>query len=160
MTCYSTEVKRKPSELTKEETATTLDALYTAASSVKGRDAMKLFLRDLLTPSERIMLGRRIIVARMLIAKVSYDDIGKRMGVGRATIGRVHRWLRDQFPGFENAIREMEREFNARRKKHDDKYLYATSVVFRLKKKYPLHFLLFPTPKRKSHPPGLYPEKE
>ena len=46
----------------------TLDALYTAASSVHGREAVKLFLRDLLTSSERIMLGRRILIARRLLA--------------------------------------------------------------------------------------------
>ena len=152
-------MKRKISELSKEEMIATLDALYTAASAIKGRDAMKLFLRDLLTPIERIMLGRRIIIARMLIAYVSYDEIGEQMQVGRATIGRVHRWLNDQFPGFENAIKEMEREFGARSKKRDEKYLYATSALFRLKKKYPLHFLLFPTPKAAARTHELYPKR-
>ena len=121
----------------------TLDALYTAASVLKGRDAIKLFLRDLLTPSERIMLGRRIIIARMLIAGESYDEIGERLRVGRATIGRVHRWLTDQFPGFENAIKEMESEFE-QRKRRGPLISYAY-----MKRKYPLHFLLFPEPKKK-----------
>ena len=121
----------------------TLDALYTAASVLKGRDAIKLFLRDLLTPSERVMLGRRIIIARMLIAGESYDEIGERLRVGRATIGRVHRWLTDQFPGFENAIKEMEREFE-QRKRRGPLISYAY-----MKRKYPLHFLLFPEPKKK-----------
>ncbi|TSC69124.1 MAG: hypothetical protein G01um101456_323 [Parcubacteria group bacterium Gr01-1014_56] len=138
-------MKRRLKDLTKEETVVTLDALYTAASAVKGRDAVKLFLRDLLTPSERIMLGRRIIIARMLISGLSYEDISKRLRVGAATIGRVHHWLKDQFPGFEHAIREMEKEF----KKREDKKLYATNALYRLKKKYPLHFLLFSTPKSK-----------
>ena len=44
-------MKRRPKDLTDKETIVTLDALYTAASSVRGRDAVKLFLRDLLTPS-------------------------------------------------------------------------------------------------------------
>lgn len=153
-------MKRRMSDLSKEETIATLDALYTAASAIKGRDAMKLFLRDLLTSSERIMLGRRIIIARMLIADVSYNEIGERMRVGRATIGRVQRWLHDKFPGFENAIKEMEREFSSRYKKHDEKYLYATSMLFRLKKKYPMHFLLFPTPKATPRNRELYPKKK
>lgn len=68
-------MKRKLSELSKNEMVATLDALYTAASATKGRDAMKLFLRDLLTPSERIMLGRRIIIARMLIADISSTKV-------------------------------------------------------------------------------------
>ena len=136
-------MKRKPQELTKEEMITTLDSLYTAASSIKGRDAVKLFLRDLLTPSERIMLGRRIIIARMLIAGKSYEEIGEQLRVGSATIGRVQRWLLDQFPGFENAIKEMEREFD-RRKTRGPLISYAY-----MRRKYLLYFLLFPGLKKK-----------
>ncbi len=86
-------MKRKVSDLSEREVVTTLDALYTAAGSLKGRDAMKSFLRDLLTPSERIMLGRRIIIARMIIAGESYDSIGERLHVGRNTISKVYKWL-------------------------------------------------------------------
>ena len=148
-------MKRKLKDLTKEETIVTLDALYTAASAVRGRDAVKLFLRDLLTPSERIMLGRRVIIARLLIMRVSYEEITQRLRVGNATIGRVHRWLKDQFPGFEKAIKGMEEEFERR----NERKLYATSALYRLKKKYPLHFLLFPMPKGKPHRYGLYPKR-
>jgi uncharacterized protein YerC len=137
-------MKRKAEDLSEQEIITTLDTLYTAAAGVKGRAAIKLFLRDLLTPSERIMLGRRLIIARLLIAGESYPAIEKRVGVGRATISRVHRWLKDQFPGFEQAIKEMEKEFNRRKEKR----LYATNMLYRLKKKYPLHFLLTPVSKK------------
>lgn len=143
-------MKVRAKELSKENRIAVLDSLYTAASSVKGRDAVKLFLRDLLTESERIMLGRRIMIAQKIMAGIGYNEIADDMHVGKDTVARVHRWLRDQLPGYENAIKEMEKEFAARKKKADDKYLYATSALFRLKKKYPLHFLLFPTPKRKD----------
>lgn len=145
-------MKRRLKDLTEKELMVTLDALYTAASSVHGRDAVKLFLRDLLTPSERVMLGRRIIIARMLINRTSYEEIAQRMRVGQATVGRVHRWLKDQLPGYEKAIMGMEKEF----KKRSEKKLYATSALYRLKKKYPLHFLLFPVPKAKGEY-GNYP---
>lgn len=135
-----------------KEMMATLDVLYTAASSVTSRDAVKLFLRDLLTPSERVMLGRRLIIARMLLRGTSYDTIGKKLKVGRATIGRVHKWLQDQFPGFETAVKEMEREFDRRaRKAPVEPFSYAW-----LKRKYPLHFLLFPEPKTKKHSYGEY----
>ena len=68
-------MKRKINELMPKERIATLDALYTAVNSLRGREAVKLFLRDLLTESERIMLGRRIIVARRLLAGDRYDDI-------------------------------------------------------------------------------------
>jgi uncharacterized protein YerC len=120
-----------------------LDALYTAAGAVRGRTAMRLFLRDLLTESERIMLGRRIIIARMLIVGESRRSIEDELKVGPDTVYRVGRWLEDQLPGFENAIAELEKEFARREERRAAKELYETSLIFRLKKKYPAHFLLF-----------------
>ncbi|MFA6519669.1 MAG: Trp family transcriptional regulator [Candidatus Paceibacterota bacterium] len=136
-------MKKKISELSEQERIRTLDTLYTAASSVRGRSAVKLFLRDLLTESERIMLGRRIMIARLLLQNETPETIRKRTGVGYGTVGRVQHWLRDRFPGYETAIAAMEEEFG----KRDFKRKYAKSMLFRFKKRYPLHFLLFPEPK-------------
>jgi len=130
----------------------TLDALYTTASVLKGREAMKGFLRDLLTESERIMLGRRILIARMLLSGNSYDDIAQELGVGYDTVSRVGRWLSDQMPGYEHAIEEMEKEFDRREEKRRIGRMYhdqsLSGVIARLKKKYPIHFLLMPWPDR------------
>lgn len=139
-------MKIKAKQLSDKQRIETLDSLYTAAGTVKGRSAMKLFLRDLLTESERIMLGRRIIIARKLIAGDSHRSIESDMGVGKDTIWRVQRWLHDQLPGYEKAIAELEKEF----KKREFKKQYAQSALFRLKKKYPAHFLFFPVSKTKS----------
>ena len=134
-------MKRKIHDLNEEQKIETLDALYTAAGAVKGRSAMKLFLRDLLTVSERVMLGRRILIARALIEGESALDIAEQMHVGLDTIYKVDRWLQDQFPGFENAIKEMKSEYDKRGKKRER----LEPFTFKwLKKKYPLHFLLFP----------------
>lgn len=137
-------MKRKARELSNKEHMETLDALYTAASSLEGRDAVKLFLKDLLTTSERIMLGRRILIAQRLLAGESSRSIAHDLKVGTDTIYRVQRWLDDQLPGYEQAIREMEKEFEKRKlsPRGIDKKRYATEAMYRLKKKYPLHFLL------------------
>ncbi|MEK7093353.1 MAG: Trp family transcriptional regulator [Patescibacteria group bacterium] len=140
-------MKVRSKDLESLERIEILDALYTAAGAIKGRAAMKQFLRDLLTESERIMLGRRILVARHLIAGKTYEEIGEGMRMAPGTISRIDRWLHDQFPGYETALKGLEDEFNKRKKKRDEKYLYATSALYRLKKKYPIHFLLFPWPK-------------
>lgn len=138
-------MKVRPNSLSSKQKMEVLDALYTAAAGVRGRDAMKLFLRDLLTEGERIMLGRRIVIARKLIGGETFEAINEELHVGKDTVYRVQRWLHDQLPGYEQALAGLEAEF----KKRDEKFLYATSALFRLKKKYPLHFLLFPTPKLK-----------
>jgi uncharacterized protein YerC len=136
-------MKKRMHELSKEEQIKTLDSLYTAAAVVRGRSAMKSFLRDLLTESERIMLGRRILIARLLLSGETYDGIYDRLGASPGTVRNVDRWLQDQMPGYENAIQAMEDEFG----KREFKKKYATSMLFRFKKRYPLHFLLFPEPK-------------
>lgn len=135
-------MKKKMSDLGEQERIKTLDALYTAAGAVRGRAAMKEFLRDLLTESERVMLGRRIIIARLLLQDETRDAIRERTGAGLATIDRVQRWLRDEMPGYENAIKAMEEELGRR----DFKRKFSKSLLFRLKRRYPLHFLLFPEP--------------
>lgn len=135
-------MKIRPQQLSKKQKMEVLDALYTAAASLKGREAMKLFLRDLLTESERIMLGRRIIIARKLLSGETFETINEALGAGKDTVWRVERWLQDQFPGYEQALRGLEKEME----KRDEKRLYATSALFRWKKKYPLHFLFFPAP--------------
>ena len=45
-------------------------------------------------------------------------------------------------------------------RKRGEKKLYATSALFRLKKKYPLYFLLFPAPKAKANHYGVYPYRK
>lgn len=82
-------MKVRARNLTDQERMEVFDMLYTAAGAVRGRDAMKLFLRDLLTESERVMLGRRIIIARLLISGESHRAIGKRLKVGNDTVWRV-----------------------------------------------------------------------
>ena len=141
-------MKRKLDDLSERERIHTLDLLYTAATSVRGRDAMKAFLRDLLTPSERVMLGRRIWIARLLIAGEKQATIARELRVGLSTVWRVERWLNDNCPGYEEALLGVEKEMNKRAIRaeiKDDPFSYAA-----MKKRYPLHFLFFPEPKAKK----------
>ena len=141
-------MKKQLNALSREEKVQTLDLLYTAVSSVRGRDAMKRLLRDLLTESERIMLGRRIWIARLLLRGETYDAIGKKLRAGPGTIREVHRWLKDQFPGYEEAVSGVDKESDRRAlatEAREDPFSLAA-----IKKKYPLHFLLFPAPKVKE----------
>ena len=136
-------MKVKARELADAERIRTLDALYTAASSLRGRKAMKGFLKDMLTESERITCGRRILIARMLLCGEGYDEIQASLKVGTTTIAKVERWLSDQLPGYERAVRGLERSFSRRETRQDVAYLWRS-----LKRKYPLHFLFFGSWKR------------
>lgn len=134
-------MKVRPRKLDNKDRMKYLDMLYTAISSLKSRDEVKVFLRDLLTESERIMIGRRIIIAQRLLEDKTYIEIRQELSVGVDTIMRVHRWLEDENYGYEETIKKLEKEYK-NRKKLDDKNP-GTSGFARLKRRYPLHFFLF-----------------
>lgn len=140
-------MKVRPDSLDGKDRIRYLDALYTAAGSLRGRADIKSFLRDLLTMSERIMMGRRITIARMVLAGRSYGEIMAELSVGKDTVHRVHRWLVDQYPGYEKALAGLEKELSKRERKRSIDY---TTIIAKLKKKYPIRFLLFPWPRKKK----------
>ncbi len=117
-----------------------LDTLYTSIETLKTREEVKNFLRNLLTESERIMLGRRLIIAQMLLDGKTYAEIMDELKVGIDTINRVHQWLDDENGGYEKAITGIGKIFKGRRKVSD---YYDSSMFGQLKRRYPLHFLLF-----------------
>ena len=134
-------MKLQPRKIDKNDKIKYLDVLYTAVSSLSSKEEIKNFLKDLLTESERIMLGRRILIAQKLLEGQSYQQIMDEMKVGPDTIMRVHRWLEDDRGGYEKAIKELEKTFKSRiTRRHD--HFPATSFG-QLKKKYPMHFFLF-----------------
>jgi len=135
-------MKVKPRKLDNKDRIRYLDVLYTAASGLKSREEIKNFLRDLLTESERVMIGRRILIAQMLLEEKPYDEIIRELKVGKDTIMRVHRWLGDDVDGYEKAVKRLEKVLAARQEKRDKAYTDPFSFEG-LKKRYPLHFLLF-----------------
>lgn len=135
-------MKIQPRKISNQDRIKYLDALYTAVESLKSREEIKSFLRDLLTESERIMIGRRIIIAKRLLDNQLYEQIMREMKVGPDTIMRVHRWLEDDNDGYERVVKKLEKVLESREKKRDK--AYADPYSFEgLKQRYPLHFLLF-----------------
>lgn len=88
------------------------------------------------------MLGRRLQIAKMLLEGKSYDFIGESIGAGRSTIAGVHQWLSSGFGGYEKALRNFEVQIEKRFGKVE-RYKESPMSFGWLKKKYPLHFLLF-----------------
>lgn len=52
------------------------------------------FLVGLFTPSEMLMVARRIQVAKMLLEEANYEIIRKKLKVSNQTINKVEHWLR------------------------------------------------------------------
>ena len=135
-------MKLQPRKVKKEDKIKYLDSLYTAVSSLGSREEIKNFLKDVLTESERIMIGRRILIARMLLDDKSYEQITGELHVGYDTIMRVHRRLEDDRDGYEKAISGLRRVVEKRLGPEGEGDGTPYSFGW-LKKRYPLHFLLF-----------------
>ena len=123
-----------------------LDLLWTSIAELKSREEVKNFFKDLLSESESIMLSRHIMIAKYLLEGKSYGEIGELLGTGNSTVASVHRWLVDGFKGYENAIKKFGNVVDKRFSKISDAEARMSSSPYSfswLRKKYPLHFLLF-----------------
>jgi TrpR-related protein YerC/YecD len=105
-------------------------------SGVKDRKDAEKFLRDLLTPSELIMIMTRIEIAKMLLAGFGYHDIQKKLKVGSNTIGNVNRWLYNGFGGY---MAELKKAVNQKKRRA----ILPNSEWDIIRKKYPAHFYIF-----------------
>lgn len=71
-----------------------------------------LLIKDLFTPTERIMLSKRFSIAYMLINGYNYDSISEILKVSRATIGNVSNWLKEKGNGLRTVIGKINRKEN------------------------------------------------
>lgn len=119
-----------------------LDILWTSIAGLNTRQEVKDFFKDLLSVTEAVMLGRRLVIAKMLLEGAKYEEIIKEHKVGDDTIGRVQQWLTSGFGGYEKALEAFENALEKRKEAERVKNIEPYSFEW-LKRKYPLHFLLF-----------------
>lgn len=60
------------------------------------REETEDFFHNFLTSSEKIILARRLRVAKMLLQGYSQVQVRKKLGVGVSTIQFVQNWIRDE----------------------------------------------------------------
>lgn len=101
----------------------------------------ELFL-ELLTASERVMIVRRIQIAKRLIENYNFDVIRRELNVGQATIESVEKWLSENFSEYQSIlpsiIEDIKREAQEKRRRQP---MYAYSFRW-IRRKYPIHFYL------------------
>jgi Trp operon repressor len=59
----------------------------------KNTQDLTRFIDGLLSPSEKVMVSRRILIAKMLLDKKSTSEIMDQLQVGQSTVAAVARWL-------------------------------------------------------------------
>ena len=67
--------RRKVYEVEKEERYRMLDDFFQMVAQIRTKKAAASFFKDLLTPSESLMLTRRIEIAKLLLAGWDYRNI-------------------------------------------------------------------------------------
>jgi len=138
-------MKRKLEDLSLADQAYTRKVLMQAASQAAANGTIEAFIESLLTPSEQIMFGRRLWIARLLLEGRQFAEIGARLLVGPNTVQKVEKQLLGEIPDYGESIKSNRRKAtNQKRKQAALEHPYSLTA---LKQKYPLHFIFFPWPK-------------
>jgi TrpR-related protein YerC/YecD len=131
--------KVKYDQLTDFEKKKYLGDFYTMVASLKNRDEVKMFFKDILTLSEVVMISRRLQIAQMLLESESYEDIKKKLRTSFDTIGQVDRWLNTGFGGYRKVLERNKRKLNSKTNLSNARTPFSLDHI---RRKYPLHFLL------------------
>jgi len=65
------------------------ETLLEAISQVRNKNDVQVFLNDLLSPTERIMLAKRLAIAALLLRGEGYETIKNLLKVSNETISKV-----------------------------------------------------------------------
>lgn len=111
-----------------------LNNFWNLVTLLENKDQAKMFLKDLLTPTEMKMLAKRIQIAKMLLEGYNYLDIRNYVKVTDSTIARISNILETEGEGLKiaiNYLQKIEKEIDRER----------MSMTPNLAKKYPAYFL-------------------
>lgn len=67
-------------------------------------------LNDLLTPTEKIMLAKRLAIALLLLRGYDYSTVRQILKVSYGTISRVANWLKIEGSGYRKILTKMARQ--------------------------------------------------
>lgn len=84
-----------------------VDMLAKAILSLENEDECLRLLEDLLTVTEIKALAQRIVVAKLLREKKSYNEIVSKTGASSATVSRVNRCLVYGDGGYETVLKRI-----------------------------------------------------
>jgi TrpR-related protein YerC/YecD len=81
------------------------EELFSAISSLRSREEVEHFLRDLCTISELDAMAHRWQVAQLLDLGLPYVEVAKRAHASTTTVTRVAQWLRRGEGGYSLALK-------------------------------------------------------
>lgn len=132
-------------KLPKEQRIQLIGEFYDVIASLKSREEVRAFFRDLLAPDEIAMLMRRVEIAALLLGGFTYEKVQEYTGVGRATITSVYKKLmRDEdICGYRIVIERLLAQRKKRMQQTKRSQKAREDPFQKLKQSKPIHFLLF-----------------
>lgn len=79
-------------------------------SDLKEQKDIANFIEDLLSPTEKIMLVKRLAIAILLTKGYTYDAIDETLKVSRPTINHVSYWLKYGRSGYQKVVEKILRD--------------------------------------------------
>jgi len=127
-----------PSKLSKEEQEKLIIGLCRALSLLRDPIEAAQFLKDILSAQEAEMLAKRLKVAELLVAGLTYVEISKDLKVSSATIAKVYEWLKLSGDGYRLVLERMPKKERKTEDSLDEKF---DPFSWRnVKRRFPLYF--------------------
>jgi TrpR-related protein YerC/YecD len=89
---------------------TETDSLFEAILSLRTREEVTRFFRDLCTLAELEAMAHRWQVAELVDRGLPYHDVAKKTGASTTTVTRVAHWLRHGEGGYRMALDRRRRK--------------------------------------------------
>lgn len=129
-------------ELPKNKRIQMIGEFYDTINSLKDRNEVRLFFKSLLTADEIATLMRRIEIAVLLSAKLTYNEIIEMMGAGKSKVAGVHKNLLQDDSGYKIVVKRLIDNRKKRLEKIKKENKGSLSPLETAKKKYPGYFFL------------------
>lgn len=97
-------------KLSSEQINHLAERIVSAALYIRDRKGLMLFFDDLLTTTEKAMLGKRMLIVMFLERGYSYAEISNTLKVSEATIGTMSERLQKGGEGFRLVLKKLEKE--------------------------------------------------
>jgi hypothetical protein len=118
-----------------------IDALALEAFSLAVTHAGEQKLTALLTKKEKVLIGRRLLIAHAIIAGKTRMEVQAHMSVSPNTFTQIRRWVDSEFSVYYPANQAVG---PTRQRRHKTQPF----SLAHLEQKYPAHFLLFTLSKK------------
>lgn len=121
-----------------------IDALQAIMLKVKNEQDAVRFVDQVLTQHEQVVIGRRILIAQMILAGMKQAEINEKLNASPNTLSKIRQWLKGTLPEYEEVCKEYEKATkNRTRSRLHGRRQYQHFTFASLKERYPMHFLLF-----------------